>query len=163
MFYLRGWYVGDHHLHWVQNSHHPTVGEQRCTISWMLGNILSSQNESDRANVSQSIFQTLIGWIWPMVSESLTLCTYLVAVWLSSSLTHDSSMSGCNTVWAIVTPTYTETIVMFGNFLPKDICLPSCMCYTVESHSSEHIETRGCSNDWNVWITEVWQRVPMWC
>ena len=55
--YLWGWYVSDHHLHWVQNSHHPIVCEQRYTISWLLENILSisSQNESDQANASLSI------------------------------------------------------------------------------------------------------------
>ena len=29
--------------------------------------------------------------------------------------------------------------------------------YTLESNLSEHITTRGCSDDWNVWITEVLQ------
>ena len=31
--------------------------------------------------------------------------THLVAVLLSSSLTHASNISGCRTVWAMVTPT----------------------------------------------------------
>ena len=85
--------------------------------------------------------------------ESLTLCTYLVAVWLSSSLTHDSSMSGCNTVWAIVTPTYTETIVMCGNLLPKYIYLLAMHCRKslIWTHWDRRVfKSLKCSDNWSM-------------
>ena len=53
--------------------------------------------------------------------KTLDSIFYLVAVWLSSSLTHDSRRFGCSTVWAIVTPTYTESSKSWQGYAHRNI------------------------------------------
>ena len=56
---------------------------------------------------------------------------------------------------------YKWEVVDSGSLLMTSM-LAKTLLDTVGSHLSEHVGNRGCSNNWNVQITEVWQMVYTW-